>query len=66
MHQIEQNMLFYLMLMIVCLDIILKLSEKVCGHSRKDIPCEITGICTLVHINNNLPDKGPLHFSTSG
>ena len=31
------------------------------GHSRKDIPCEIPGICTLVHVNNNLLDEEPFH-----
>ena len=30
------------------------------------IPCEILGICTLVHVNQNLPDEGPFYFSRSG
>ena len=29
----------------------------VCGYSRKDIPCEILGICTLVHANQNFSDE---------
>ena len=32
----------------------------------KDIPCELPGILTLVHVNQNFPDEGPLHFSRSG
>ena len=26
----------------------------VCGFSRKDVPCELIGICTLVHVNQNI------------
>ena len=36
------------------------------GHSRKEIPCELPGMCTLVYVNNNFIDKGPLRFSISG
>ena len=36
-----------------------------CGHSEKDIPCEIPGIYTLVHGNQNFPDEGPLYFGRS-
>ena len=62
----EQKLLFYNMLMIVSIGIFMKLLEMVFGHSRKDFPYELLGICTLVHVNNNFPDEGPLNFSISG
>ena len=45
--------LFYLMLMIVSICIVMKLLENFCGYFREDIPCELLGICTLVHVNRN-------------
>ena len=30
------------------------------------IPCEILGICTLVHVNQNFSDEGSFHFCGSG
>ena len=30
------------------------LGKMVCGHIRKEIPCELLGMCTLVHVNRNL------------
>ena len=35
----------------------------VCGNSRKDITCELTGICTLVYVNQDFTDEGPFHFA---
>ena len=32
----------------------------------EEIPCELLGICTLVHVNNNLSIEGPFHFYGSG
>ena len=52
----EKIFLFYLMLMLVYIGV----------NSRKDIPCDIPGICTLVYINQDLRDEVPLHFSISG
>ena len=34
----------------------LKLLEMVCGNSRKEIPGEVPGICTLVHVNKDYYD----------
>ena len=28
----------------------------VCGYSRKEIPCEIPGICTLLYVNQDFTD----------
>ena len=42
------------------------LVKLVCEHSRKDILCEIPGICTLVHVNQDFPDERPLNFSILG
>ena len=38
--------------------IILKLLEIVCRKFREEIPCKLLGICTLVHVNQNLSDEG--------
>ena len=35
------------------------LGKIVCGHSRKEIPCELPGICTLVCVNYDFTDEGP-------
>ena len=37
------------------------LGKKI-GCSRKDIPYEILGICTLVHVNNNFLDEESFCF----
>ena len=29
-----------------------------CWHSRKDNTCELSGICTLVHVNKDFLDEG--------
>ena len=54
------------MLMIVSIGINLKLFEKKIGHSRKEIPCEITGIFTLLYVNQYFTDEGPFYLSRSG
>ena len=66
MHNMEQRLLFYLMLMILSIGIHLKLLEMVCQKSRKEVPCEPLGVCTLVHFNQNFSDEGPFYFSRSG
>ena len=66
MNYMEQTWLFYFMLMTVSIGVYLNLLEKNCGHSRKEILCEIPGICTLVHVNKDLPDKGSFLFSRLG
>ena len=39
--------------------------RKNCGHSREKITRELPGICTLVYVNQDFPDEGPLYFSGS-
>ena len=34
----------------------------VCRYFRKNISCELLGICTLVHVNKNLSIEGSFHF----
>ena len=38
----------------------------VCGYFRKEITCELIGICTLVHVNQSLLDEEPFYFCRSG
>ena len=64
MHQMKKNVIYF-RLMTISIGIILKLLENVCGLSRKDIPCKLLRIFTLVHVNNNFSDEGPFHFSRS-
>ena len=59
----EENLFFYLMLIIVSIGIHIKLLEKKIGHSRKYISCEISGICTLVYVNQDFTDEVPFRFS---
>ena len=33
---------------------------------RKDIPCELHGIFTFVHVNKYFPGEGTFYFSRSG
>ena len=40
--------------------------KMVCGWSSKEIPCNLLGIWTLVHVNHNFSYEGSLHFSRSG
>ena len=56
MHNIEQRLLFYPMLITVSIGIHLKLMGKKIECSRKDISCEIHGMCTLVQVNKNFSD----------
>ena len=39
----------------------LKLLEN--GLWRKEIPCELPGICTYFYVNQDFADKGPFRFS---
>ena len=52
--------------MILSIGIHLKLLEDDFSHSSKDILCQLTGIFTLVHVNHDFPDEGPLHLSRPG
>ena len=36
------------------------------GMKLADIPCELLGIFTLVHVNKNFPDERSFHFCGSG
>ena len=36
--------------------------EMLCWYFRKNIPCEILGICKLVHVNKNFSYEGSFHF----
>ena len=47
-----------IMLMIVSIGIQMKILEMVCWYFGKDIPCEILGIFTLVHVNKNFSIEG--------
>ena len=47
----------YLILMTVYIGIHMKLLENILWIIWKDIPCEIIGIYTLVHVNQNLSDE---------
>ena len=66
MHHMEQRLLFYPMLIDIYICIHLNLLEKKCGHSRKDISCELPGIFTLVYVHQDFTDEVPLYFSVSG
>ena len=57
---------FYLMLMIVSIGIQMKILEMVCCYLGKEIPCELLGICTLVHVNKDFSIEGQFHFCGSG
>ena len=58
MHQMEQKLKSYLILMTVYIGIPLNLLEKNCGYFREEIPCEILGVYTLVRVNQNFSDEG--------
>ena len=60
------KIVFYFILMTFSIFVLLNLLEMSCGHSRKDIPCKLLGICTFIHVNHNFLDEGPFHFSRSG
>ena len=38
----------------------------ICGYFRKDVPCELLGIFTLVYVNKNVSDERSFHFCGSG
>ena len=40
--------------------------KMVCGYLSQDIPCELLGIFTLVHVNKTFSDEGSLFFYISG
>ena len=61
----EQILFFYFIPIILSIGIRMKLLEMVFGHSSKDIPCDIPGICTLVYVNQYITDKRPFHFIRS-
>ena len=42
------------------------LVKMVCGHSRKEITCELPVICTLVYVNEYFRHDGPFRFIISG
>ena len=66
MHHMDQIFVSYILLMTVSIGILLKLLKMVCGYFRKNIPCELIGICTLVHVNHNFSDEGSFHLCGSG
>ena len=66
MHHMEKNCCFILCWWLFILVYFWSSWKMVCCNSRKDITCELTGICTLVHVNNNFSDEWPFHFSRSG
>ena len=56
MHQMEQKLLFYLMLMIVSIGIHMNLLVNGFEHSRKYITFELPGICTLFYVDQYFID----------
>ena len=47
----------------LCLLVYFWISWKmVCGYFREEIPCELLGVCTLVHVNHTFSDEGSFHF----
>ena len=42
------------------------IEKLVFGLYRRDITCELPGICTLMYVNQDLTDEGPFHLSISG
>ena len=66
MYHTEHKLLSYLMLMTVSIGIHLGILEIVCGYFRKYIPCDLLGICTLVHVNQNFSDKGSFNSMDQG
>ena len=59
----EQKLLSYLILTTLSIGILMKILKNICENSRKEIPCEIIRICTLVYVNQDFIDKVPFHFS---
>ena len=63
----DQKLLYYLILMTVSIGTHMKLLENgFQGYFRKEIPCELIGICTLNYVNKNLSDEESFHFCGSG
>ena len=66
MHQMDLKLLSYLMLMILSFGIQMKILENGLLILWDIDPCELLGICTLVHFNQNFSYEGTFHFFGSG